>query len=131
VVGEDHVSLYTCYIILPCSKYVFERFVSIFHYSLSSFLGITAIGIHFQSVVRDPLNHGLLYEKKVETDSSGASVDHGYTGDVEDPINYDESDFEVFKKTTTGVDFRTVGWRRASIIFLKGAFPQYSINGLF
>jgi hypothetical protein len=69
------------------------------------------------------LNHGLLNEKKVEANSSGASVDHGCTGDKEDPINYDDSDFEVFKKTTKGVDFRTVGWRRASIIFLKGALP--------
>ncbi len=67
----------------------------------------------------DHLNHGVLDEKKVEADSSGASFDHGYTGDVEDPINYDDSDFEVFKKTTTGVNFRTVGWARASIIFLK------------
>lgn len=27
---------------------------------------------------------------------------------------------EVFRKTETGVDFRTVGWPRASAIFLKG-----------
>lgn len=29
---------------------------------------------------------------------------------------------EVFKKTEDGVDFRTVGWPRASIIFLKVQF---------
>lgn len=29
-------------------------------------------------------------------------------------------EFEVFKKTEDGVDFRTVGWPRAAIIFLKG-----------
>jgi hypothetical protein len=53
----------------------------------------------------DPLNHGVLDEKKVEADSSGASVGHGYTSDVEDPINCDDSDFEVFKKTTCGCEF--------------------------
>lgn len=31
-----------------------------------------------------------------------------------------DDEFEVFKKTKDGVDFRTVGWFRASIIFLKG-----------
>jgi hypothetical protein len=30
-----------------------------------------------------------------------------------------ENAFEVFKITNEGVDFRTVGWIRASIIFLK------------
>jgi hypothetical protein len=37
-------------------------------------------------------------------------------GDVEDPLEENE----VFKKTHDGVDFRTVGWPRASVIFLKG-----------
>ncbi|KAF2086299.1 neutral amino acid permease [Saccharata proteae CBS 121410] len=49
--------------------------------------------------------------------------DHG-VGDAE-AIVYDkeeENDFEVFKKTADGVDFRTVGWVRASIIFLKIIF---------
>ncbi|KAK1226236.1 hypothetical protein PQX77_010818 [Marasmius sp. AFHP31] len=39
--------------------------------------------------------------------------------------NYDERALEqdeVFKKTTDGVDFRTVGWPRASFIFLKVLF---------
>lgn len=31
-------------------------------------------------------------------------------------------DFEVFKKTAEGVDFRTVGWPRATVIFLKVIF---------
>ncbi|KAH6684582.1 transmembrane amino acid transporter protein-domain-containing protein [Halenospora varia] len=33
-----------------------------------------------------------------------------------------DDEFEVFKKTKDGVDFRTVGWFRASIIFLKVQF---------
>jgi hypothetical protein len=33
-----------------------------------------------------------------------------------------ENDFEVFQRTGEGVDFRTVGWPRASIIFLKILF---------
>ncbi|KAF2006428.1 hypothetical protein P154DRAFT_551118 [Amniculicola lignicola CBS 123094] len=44
------------------------------------------------------------------------------TGDVEDVV-YDpkatDDDFEVFKQTTDGVQFRVVGWVRASVIFLK------------
>lgn len=28
-------------------------------------------------------------------------------------------DYEVFKQTNEGVNFRTVGWPRASVIFLK------------
>lgn len=30
-----------------------------------------------------------------------------------------EEAFEVFKRDGTGVDFRTVGWIQASVIFLK------------
>jgi len=30
-----------------------------------------------------------------------------------------DDDFEVFKATTDGVQFRLVGWVRASVIFLK------------
>lgn len=40
-----------------------------------------------------------------------------------------EDDFEVFKTTTDGVQFRLVGWIRASVIFLKsqsGTFPFIS-----
>lgn len=36
--------------------------------------------------------------------------------DTEDSLEQNE----VFKKTHEGVDFRTVGWPKASIIFLKG-----------
>jgi len=32
----------------------------------------------------------------------------------------DENNFEVFKKSEDAVDFRTVGWIRAAIIFIKG-----------
>ena len=33
-----------------------------------------------------------------------------------------DDEFEVFKKTGHGVDFRTVSWQRASIVFLKILF---------
>jgi hypothetical protein len=45
-------------------------------------------------------------------------------GDVEDVV-FDpkaEDDFEIFKKTTDGVQFRLVGWPKASVIFLKVIF---------
>lgn len=43
---------------------------------------------------------------------AGDVVNGGY-GDVEGPLE----DNEAFKKTHGGVDFSTVGWQRASIIF--------------
>lgn len=41
-----------------------------------------------------------------------------------EPLKTTSSDdeFEVFKKTGHGVDFRTVSWQRASILFLKILF---------
>lgn len=49
---------------------------------------------------------------------SGNGVVEPFYGDVEDPLE----EHEVFKKTHEGVDFRTVGWPRASVIFLKGKY---------
>jgi hypothetical protein len=57
-------------------------------------------------------------EKKPDDHISG-SEDHG-VGDVEDTVYKNEDEFEVFKKNVDGVDFRLVGWVRASVIFLKG-----------
>ena len=37
--------------------------------------------------------------------------------------NADEA-FEVFKRQEGQVDFRTVSWVHASVILLKGTFPQ-------
>lgn len=39
--------------------------------------------------------------------------------DPEKVIEGTLEDYEVFKQTTDGVNFRTVGWPRASVIFLK------------
>ncbi len=43
-------------------------------------------------------------------------------------IGEDEEEHEVFKKTSDGVDFRTVGWPVASIIFLKREFSFRSLD---
>jgi hypothetical protein len=45
--------------------------------------------------------------------SASGSVDDGKMERTED-------NFEVFKKGEGNVDFRTVGWIQASVIFLKG-----------
>jgi len=59
-----------------------------------------------------------------KNNSSGGSDDEkshpqgvreNYDTDVEDPLEENE----VFKKNIDGVHFRTVGWPRASVIFLK------------
>lgn len=44
---------------------------------------------------------------------SSGSVDDGKLERADDA-------FEIFKKGDGGVDFRTVGWIHASVIFLKG-----------
>ena len=50
----------------------------------------------------------------------GQGVVEPYYPDAEDPLEENE----VFKKNHVGVDFRTVGWPRASVIFLKSTTPQ-------
>lgn len=52
--------------------------------------------------------------------SPAPSIEAGYMQDLKD-----NNDREVFKKTEDGVDFRTVSWIRASVIFLKG-LPLFS-----
>ncbi|KAK7540488.1 transmembrane amino acid transporter protein-domain-containing protein [Phyllosticta citribraziliensis] len=67
-------------------------------------------------------------EKKRSLDISNAPS--RANGSVEDTKVYvydgdkpqDAEDFEVFKKTADGVDFRTVGWVKATVIFLKIIF---------
>lgn len=61
-------------------------------------------------------DHSSLDEKKGLLTSTPAEA--GYTEGV---LSGDNEDFEVFKKTKDGVDFRTVGRPRAAIIFLKGS----------
>lgn len=39
-------------------------------------------------------------------------------------VSDEKESHEVFKKTEDGVDFRTVSWQRASIIFLKIQFAM-------
>lgn len=50
-------------------------------------------------------------------------VPHTTTAEVDETITYmhveKEDDFEVFKQTTDGVQFRVVGWPMASMIFIK------------
>lgn len=58
-------------------------------------------------------------DEKAQPDR-GRGVMESYYPDVEDPLEQNE----VFKKTHDGVDFRTVGWPRASVIFLKGTIVK-------
>jgi hypothetical protein len=56
-------------------------------------------------------------EKKEIQPISRTSIE---AGEVENAV-YDpkKDDFEIFKDTTDGVQFRLVGWVKASVIFLK------------
>lgn len=69
--------------------------------------------------------------EKVDEIKPGAappSPDHK-TGEVEDvALKAKDDDFEVFKKGVDGVEFRLVGWPRASIIFLKSIFASRSAS---
>jgi hypothetical protein len=60
-------------------------------------------------------------EKEIQAAPSRPSFG---AGEVEDAVyqSKGEDDFEVFKQTTDGVQFRLVGWVRASVIFLKIIF---------
>lgn len=52
---------------------------------------------------------------------SSGSIDAGKIENADDA-------FEVFKKGEGDVDFRTVGWIQASVIFLKSSFIRYLSN---
>jgi hypothetical protein len=60
----------------------------------------------------------IMSEKQHSSDEEKRPV-KGSTGVIDSQLG-DVEDHEVFKKTSDGVDFRTVSWPRATIIFLKG-----------
>ena len=62
------------------------------------------------------IKNGSSDDEKGPQPAVGRGVVEPYYPDAEDPLEENE----VFKKTHGGVDFRTVGWPRASVIFLKG-----------
>jgi hypothetical protein len=66
------------------------------------------------------LRAGSVKNGSSDDEEAQPAIDRGvvkpYYADAEDPLEENE----VFKKTHEGVDFRTVGWPRASVIFLKG-----------
>lgn len=58
----------------------------------------------------------------IKEEKGPRAVDSHVSADPEKVLEGTLEDYEVFKKTNEGVDFRTVGWPRASIIFLKVIF---------
>jgi hypothetical protein len=54
-------------------------------------------------------------KKDIESISPTRSIAAGEVS----PVKGSDDDFEVFKLGTDGVQFRLVGWVRASVIFLK------------
>ena len=59
-------------------------------------------------------------DKKTSEDIQPAQSIHN--GVILTPDEKDLESHEVFKKLTDGVDFRTVSWQRATVIFLKVIF---------
>lgn len=64
----------------------------------------------------------IINEKTSEKEPTSSSILE--KGGVFDP----NEEKQVFKKLEDGVDFRTVGWPRASVIFLKGRSFTYSTD---
>lgn len=63
---------------------------------------------------------------KGETDESITPAPLRSSGSVDDgKLERSDDQFEVFKKGDGNVDFRTVGWVHASVIFLKGKNGHY------
>jgi hypothetical protein len=62
------------------------------------------------------VNHSSIDERKGAVTSTLASDEAGYV----DGVLGDNEDFDKSKKTKGVVEFRTVGWPRVGIIFLKG-----------
>jgi len=64
-------------------------------------------------------------EKHVRVDNKETGTDVS-TGAIEPFFEDVDAEFEgqVFKQVKDGVNFRTVGWKKASFIFLKGKYPQ-------
>jgi hypothetical protein len=60
----------------------------------------------------------------IQPTATTTGSDH-IVGDVEDVVfDPKDDDFEVFKKNIDGVEFRLVGWFRASVIFLKSMYQR-------
>jgi hypothetical protein len=60
-------------------------------------------------------------EKEIQAAPPRPSISAGEVEEAAYDLK-DDDDFEVFKQTTDGVQFRSVGWVRASVIFLKIIF---------
>lgn len=59
-----------------------------------------------------------------EKDQPVDSIHSAEVGVVEnhDPKAAGQDEFEIFKKVEGQVDFRTIGWLRASVVFVKGVY---------
>lgn len=65
-----------------------------------------------------------------EKDQSVDSIHSAQVGVVED-LDFKsagQDEFEIFKKVEGQVDFRTIGWLRASVIFVKGKLFTRQMN---
>lgn len=71
-------------------------------------------------------------EKKEASGFDNEKNEINFDTGVMEPAPYEKEieEQEVFKKTAEGVDFRTVGWPRASVIFLKSMYkPLHVVLG--
>lgn len=66
-------------------------------------------------------------EKNDDAIQPAASRNSTSSNDVTKIENAEEA-FEVFKRGDGAVDFRTVGWIHASVIFLKRTAPSSLLN---
>jgi hypothetical protein len=74
--------------------------------------------IHLSQVISVPYPINTMEEKKeIQPHPYPPSIHTGTVSPTKLPSS--DEDFEVFKTSTDGVQFRLVGWIKASVIFLK------------
>jgi len=66
----------------------------------------------------------MMAEKATTFVDENAIEQHGSRDVVQSKVEQEREAHEVFKQDVDGVDFRTVSWQRATVIFLKIQFAM-------
>lgn len=122
------------------SVFIFNSNLITTNYTIAALYDILITSLSHTAIVE--------FESKMDIDKKEQPVGHDNekneidfdTGVMDDtPFEKEVEEHEVFKKNVEGVNFRTVGWPRASVIFLKSmslppntriVFSQGAINGV-
>jgi hypothetical protein len=59
-------------------------------------------------------------EKHADIENDVTDISIGFVEPFSEAVDIESEKGQIFKQVKDGVNFRTVGWKKASIIFLKG-----------